>query len=182
MKSILVAVSVLVVSFVPRLAAADEWGCEVLLCVASSNPSWHGVPECHPPMDRLIQAMKAPGFSWPTCPEARAGKPGYEPFANCPPGWSATEGGVGRAGTRTELSRCMRPVNDCRGGAWTSRGFADKDRTEVRPDGTSRVYHDNRSCAYTEYVARPRREQPYYFDIRDETGDKHSRIYFDLTR
>ncbi|OWW02328.1 hypothetical protein ATY81_22035 [Rhizobium sp. R72] len=182
MKLILAVVSVLSVSVPARLAAADEWGCEVLLCAASSNPSWHSVPECHAPMGRLISAMKAPGFSWPTCPEGGAGKPGYEPFSNCPPGWSATEGGVGGAGTRAELSRCMRVVNDCRGGEWASRGIADHDRTEVRRDGTSRVYHDNRSCAYTEYMARPRREQPYYFDIGDETGDKQSRIYFDLRR
>ena len=49
---------------------ASEWGCEVLLCASSSNPSWRGVPACHPPMNRLISAMKKPGFDWPTCHEA----------------------------------------------------------------------------------------------------------------
>lgn len=51
---------------------ASEWGCEVLLCASSSNPSWRGVPACHLPMYRLISAMKRPGFSWPTCPEGGA--------------------------------------------------------------------------------------------------------------
>ena len=54
----------------PDRAEASEWGCEVLLCASSSNPSWRGVPACHPPMYRLISAMKGWGFSWPTCPEA----------------------------------------------------------------------------------------------------------------
>ena len=58
----------------PAPAAASEWGCEVLLCASSSNPSWRGVPACHPPMNRLISAMKKPGFDWPTCPEAGTGR------------------------------------------------------------------------------------------------------------
>ena len=28
---------------------ASDWGCEVLLCAASSNPSWHDVASCRPP-------------------------------------------------------------------------------------------------------------------------------------
>ncbi|WP_431323409.1 hypothetical protein [Rhizobium sp. YTU87027] len=178
MKLILAAVSLFLVSLLPRNAAADEWGCEVLLCVASSNPTWHGVPECRPAMDRLIVAMKAPGFSWPTCPEGGAGKPGYEAFADCPAGWSATQGDdVGRDATR-ELSRCMRSVDDCQG--WQSRGVDRGDRSQA--GGLGRVYHDRPPCAYIEYMARPRREQPYYFDIYDETSNRHSRLYFDLKR
>lgn len=51
---------------------ASEWGCEVLLCASSSNPSWRGVPACRPPMYRLISAMKGWGFSWPTMAVVRA--------------------------------------------------------------------------------------------------------------
>jgi hypothetical protein len=57
-------------------AEASEWGCKVLLCASSSNPSWRGVPACHPPMYRLISAMRRPGFSWPTCPRGRNGQTG----------------------------------------------------------------------------------------------------------
>jgi len=81
-----------------RLATASEWGCEILLCASSSNPSWRGVPACHPPMNRLISAMKRPSFSWPTCPEAGTGRPGYEQFEECPVGWAATTD-PGRIGT-----------------------------------------------------------------------------------
>ena len=67
----------------PDRAEASEWGCEVLLCASSSNPSWRGVPACHAPMYRLISAMGNWGFSWPTCPEAGTGKPGYEAYDDC---------------------------------------------------------------------------------------------------
>ncbi|NEJ83261.1 hypothetical protein GR268_43065, partial [Rhizobium leguminosarum] len=63
-----------------------SWGCQVLLCAASQNPSWHGVPYCVPPMTKLIAAMKEPGFSWPICHEANAGKPGRESYEDCPAG------------------------------------------------------------------------------------------------
>lgn len=81
-------------------AKASEWGCEVLLCAASSHPSWRGVDTCHPPMERLISAMKKPGFSWPTCPEGGAGKPGYEKYAECPAGWTPAADDVGGSGFR----------------------------------------------------------------------------------
>src|SRR6478735_5267175 len=68
-------------------ATASDWGCEVLLCAASSNPSWRGVASCHPPMKRLISAMKKPGFDWPTCPAAGTGSPGFERYAACPKGY-----------------------------------------------------------------------------------------------
>ncbi len=41
----------------PVAKAADaDWGCQVLLCAASSAPSWHQVPYCVPPMMKLITA------------------------------------------------------------------------------------------------------------------------------
>jgi hypothetical protein len=61
-----------------RNVHASEWGCEVLLCASSSDPSWRGVQACHPPMYRLISAMNGWGFKWPTCLEAGTGEPGYE--------------------------------------------------------------------------------------------------------
>ena len=158
---------------------ADEWGCEVLLCAASSAPSWHAVPECQPPMERLILAMKKPGFTWPTCPEGGAGKPGYEPFENCPTGWSPTEGGDGGDGYfRAEQSRCMRPGHNCRSG-----GFRDRDgygASDTGANGVTRIYHGDRGCDYTEYMSRSRRQQPYFFDIVDQTTKVPTRYYFDL--
>lgn len=146
-------------SFLPAVEApAGEWGCEVLLCASSSNPSWRGVPECHPPMSRLISAMSGWGFTWPTCPEAGTGKPGYEQHADCPAGWS-----VGYTdndhGARSEPNLCIQVQDTC-GTRYGSR----------RDD-----------CRQTVSMARPLRGEPYYFDIPNE-DDQITRHWFSLER
>ncbi|CDZ55181.1 Hypothetical protein NGAL_HAMBI2427_60720 [Neorhizobium galegae bv. orientalis] len=159
---------------------ASEWGCEVLLCAASSNPSWQGIESCHPPMEKLISAMKKPGFSWPTCPEGGAGKPGYEPYADCPMGWTATAGGDGNGDlSRQEFSKCMRQVTSCEGGSRWSR-FSDSGGS-ARAPGITRHYRGDNSCSYTEFQDRPRRSEPYFFDIRDQTTGKDERHWFALS-
>lgn len=180
-------VSMLAVIFVaemvvPRSAEASEWGCEVLLCAASSNPSWHDVGSCHPPMDRLISAMKQPGFSWPTCPEGGAGEPGHEKYADCPAGWVPTTGDSSDVDHFSrELSRCTRVVNTCRGGHWSTNSSGHGQR-ESTIGGVTRIYSGNGTCAYVEYTGRPKRSQPYYFDIRDESTGEAGRHWFDLQR
>ncbi|RUM10318.1 hypothetical protein [Rhizobium fabae] len=174
-RAILLALSVFGLPL--QAAQGSEWGCEVLLCAASDNPSWHEVESCHPPMERLITAMKRPGFSWPTCPEGGAGKPGYDRYADCPAGWQPVAGDQdydhGRSG---ELSRCSRTVRVCNGRTPQS---ADSDRQENTREGITREFLGRNSCEYREYVARPLRAQPYYFDIKSEQGGTE-RHYFDL--
>jgi hypothetical protein len=163
-------------------AQASEWGCEVLLCAASSNPSWHGVETCHPPMEKLILAMKTPGFSWPTCPEGGAGKPGYVKYANCPAGWAPAAGDDPRdKGFSGEASRCTRQVMTCRGGRGFSR-FTGKGYTETMADGVTRVYAGDSSCVYTEYKPRALPSEPHYFDIKDEATGQPNRFWFDLQK
>jgi len=127
-------------------AEASEWGCEVLLCASSSNPSWRGVPACHPPMHRLISAMRGWGFSWPTCPEAGTGKPGYEVYDDCPAGWSIGYSDQDHGGGQPDL--CVQVRNTCPSG---SGGRDD--------------------CQQTVTMPRPLREEPYYFDIRHDDGN-----------
>lgn len=43
-----VGAALLVIGGLGVPAQASDWGCEVLLCASSSNPSWRGVPACHP--------------------------------------------------------------------------------------------------------------------------------------
>ncbi|NNH32809.1 hypothetical protein C9413_26210 [Rhizobium sp. SEMIA 4085] len=161
---------------------ASEWGCEILLCAAAENPSWQGVQSCHPPMERLISAMKRPGFSWPTCPEGGAGKTGYQKYADCPAGWIPSAGqrdfdrGRGR-----ELSRCSRVVDRCSGRNFRPRYGSDNNRVVI--DGNiPRVYSGNNSCRYIEFSARPLRDKPYYFDIKDDNSGKETRRFFDLRK
>lgn len=134
-------------------AQAGEWGCEVLLCASSSNPSWHAVPACRPPMDRLIAAMSNWDFSWPTCPEAGTGKPGYERYGDCPAGWTVGYSQGGHAG-RGEPDLCIK-----KSGACSARN----------------------GCDSAVSMARPLREHPYYFDISSGDGST-SRHWFDLRR
>jgi hypothetical protein len=137
---------------------ASEWGCEVLLCASSSNPSWQGVPACHPPMSRLISAMRGWGFSWPTCPEAGTGRPGYEQYADCSAGWS-----VGYSendhGARRQPNLCIQVRDTC--------GYRYRGRQE--------------ECRKTVSITRPVRENPYYFDIPNHDG-QIGRHWFSLER
>jgi hypothetical protein len=163
----------------PKIASGSEWGCEVLLCAASSNPSWQGIAECRPPMEKLISAMKMPGFSWPTCPEGESGKPDFEAYEDCPAGWSATRPSVidDRSGS-TDPSQCMRTVTTCKPGFNLHGGGDDNGQTIIK-DGVTRVYSDD-GCAYTEYQDRARRRAPYFFVIEDDASRSKTRYYFDL--
>ncbi|WP_158693493.1 hypothetical protein [Neorhizobium alkalisoli] len=160
-------------------ADASEWGCEVLLCAASSNPSWRGVESCHPPMEKLISAMKEPGFSWPTCPEGGAGSPGYERYAECPAGWTPTDGDDQHSMSVRGQSRCMRAVNQCRGGQ-RFLGSSNGGQRRTTSDGVTRIFSGTNSCSFTEYKARPLRSDPYYFDIKDDQTSQSSRFWFNL--
>jgi hypothetical protein len=82
-------------------AADADWGCQIVLCVAAQTPSWHGIPYCVPPMQKLISAMALPGFSWPMCPAAGTKAPGYDEYENCPSGYTVAEDQSGH-GTNTE--------------------------------------------------------------------------------
>lgn len=146
----------------PRDAAASDWGCQVLLCASSSDPSWQEVAACHPPMERLIEAMSRPGFSWPACPEAGTGTPGYERYADCPEGWTPTiDPGRDHGG---EFSYCARKSTSCAG----SHGYI-----PVRDRG---------SCSAAETRSRPMRSEPYYFDIMDDNAGTLTRHWFNLRR
>ena len=140
----------------PDRVEASEWGCEVLLCASSSNPSWRGVPACHPPMHRLISAMGKWGFSWPTCPEAGTGRPGHERYGECPAGWSVGHSTQDRGGGQPDL--CVQVRNSC------PSGFGGRD-----------------GCEQTVTMSRPLREDPYYFDIRHNDGNL-TRHWFNLKR
>jgi len=108
MKNLLVGIVSAVAGCVPIYlilggdARADDWGCQVILCL--SNP---GGPtqfaECRPPISKLWQAL-AKGASFPTCSGVgfRASQPGYEPYS-CNDGYSLTA----RYGDRGQEAICI---------------------------------------------------------------------------
>ncbi len=158
----------------PANAEDASWGCQVLLCAASQNPSWHGVPYCVPPMTKLIAAMKEPGFSWPICHEANAGKPGHETYEDCPVGTTVGYSSQGNNGGGGEPDQCIKTVDICR-----SAGQRVSD-ADLRGAVIRRTFGD-RGDSCTEQIAtpRPRRTNPYFFDIPDEQGVKQ-RFWFNL--
>ncbi|MGO4450441.1 hypothetical protein AB4Y96_16085 [Phyllobacterium sp. TAF24] len=165
----------------PSQAADASWGCQVLLCAASESPSWHGVPYCVPPMQKLIAAMSLPGFSWPICKEGNAGKPGLEPYEPCPAGWTATSSDSSSGhGSSSAQNVCTRSLGRCNSKAA---------RNTVRGAGTSietkEVYaesgHNGSSCQIVQTQPRKLRAKPYFFDIPNSKGVKQ-RFWFDLNK
>lgn len=158
----------------PANAEDASWGCQVLLCAASQSPSWHGVPYCVPPMTRLIAAMTEPGFSWPICHEANAGKPGHETYDDCPAGTTVGYSSQGDNGWRGEPDRCVKTVDVCR-----SPGLHGSD-AGLRGSVIRRSFGEQgNSCIEQIATPRPRRADPYFFDIPDDSGVKQ-RFWFNL--
>lgn len=153
LNTLLTTATVLATMLSPAAARADDapWGCQVLLCAASQNPSWHGVPYCVPPMTKLIAAMKLPGFTWPICPGAGTGAPGYQQYDDCPAGYTPTEDMSGHGGG--SQSSCVKRA--ATGGGHGNIGEA------------------------IDRIPRPLKKEPYYFDITGSGGDR-SRFWFDL--
>jgi hypothetical protein len=131
-------------------------------------------------MEKLITAMKRPGFSWPICPGAGTGKPGYERYAECPAGWTPIAGDSVRDEASGKLPQCMRRQTTCRPGYRSSRYSGS--RTVASDDGVTRVFSDGRSCAFTEFMPRPLRRDPYYFDMKEEISGQITRFWFNLRK
>ncbi|MGB0126802.1 MAG: hypothetical protein WBP72_04120, partial [Rhodocyclaceae bacterium] len=96
-------------------AQADNWGCEVMLCL--SNPAGpRAVPECKGPIDRLEDHLRH-GGSFPTCQlsngagSASAGtyaRQNFTYYDPCPAGTSALAAGARGAAARDAQLRTAR--------------------------------------------------------------------------
>lgn len=158
----------------PAKAQDASWGCQVLLCAASQNPSWHGVPYCVPPMTRLVAAMSKPGFSWPVCQEAKAGEPGRETYEDCPAGTTVGYSSRGDNDWQGEPDQCIRTVDTC----------GSPRRRDIDPEAAGltinrRFGEDGESCIQQVATPRPRRADPWFFDIPNDKGVKE-RFWFNL--
>jgi hypothetical protein len=150
-----------VIGLSSHVASADQWGCEVLLCL--SNPAGPtAVEECEPPIHRLWDHLRN-GHEFPTCDMAKDGnssayaKLGFNFFDPCPPGThplargeravQATMGGGMRAAWKPAS------VSEVRIGIGDGEGYSFSDRyakpmplvcvgsqigmTSISPDGRS---------------------------------------------
>ncbi len=188
MKRLLLKLAGIAVFLIPpsdwTRAQDASWGCQVLLCAASREPSWQGIGYCVPPMTRLIREMKKPRFSWPICREANVDKSGYEEYGDCPVGTRVNPNG--NHGTNpTTVDRCIQTVDRCEDRAEFQSHYGDEivnERTGVRLrylDSGNDDWRNRNSCLVEISIPRPRRTDPYYFDIADGEGGKR-RFWFNL--
>ena len=132
----------------PAVAQGASLGCWVLLCAASVNPSWIGVPACVPKMEQLFD-MLARGDPWPPCPEGgEVGGLNYQPYLPCPDDTIAGN-----------------MINNGRGGGgeeWEPNANGDLcGRTTVVNGG----FRDNGPTQTVTTTARPVRIRPYNVQI-----------------
>lgn len=71
-KSVLISSFVLGIQPISARARDASFACKVLLCGASTNPSWPSIPYCVPIMQQAI-AMQAVGIAVGVCVEAMTG-------------------------------------------------------------------------------------------------------------
>lgn len=156
-----------------RSAHADEWGCQVALCL--SNP---GGPtqfaECRPPIHKLWRWL-AKGRSFPTCSGIgfQSSHPRYEPY-HCSDGYrlSAGYGSNERDGTCVSTSR--QPV---------SNSFCRRDRDSAGGSNGSVIsprwqQTDGRYQCMAYTLSRPLvREKPRYIDVTID-GVGKQRVWF----
>ena len=175
----------------PSESRASEWGCQVLLCLSGD---WQGTPSCHPPIYKLIAAMKEPGFNWPICPQANSSGARYEPYENCPEGWTPYSPITDEHGQRHDASMCRSKsaafvtsgIRSRNGGGDRNNGY--RTATVKIGDQTVQAHvttvsdggHGNRSTTYYE-ISRPKRAKPYYIEYDDANGVRQ-RSWFNLNR
>lgn len=142
-------------------ARADDWGCQVLLCLSNPGGATEYV-ECRPPVQKLWREM-AEGHSFPTCSGAgfQSSRPGYEPYY-CNAGYML-EGSYGARGEQvTCISTSLQRVSEAfchsgRDGHYAEKSSVQSPRWQ-RQDGRFRC------IGYP--VVRPNvRSQPHYVDV-----------------
>lgn len=157
----------------PGKAQANDWGCEVILCL--SNP---GGPtqftECRPPIQKLWREL-AEGHSFPTCGGVgfSSSRPGYEPYY-CETGYRLESDFGPRGQEATCVSTGLQPVSDA-----FCPNFGDsysfRDRSVLSPRWQR---EDGRRHCMGYPTALPNvRPQPHYVDVTID-GAARQRVWY----
>jgi len=154
-------------------ARADEWGCQVILCLSNpGGPTQYA--ECRPPIQKLWRWLTK-GRSFPTCSGVgfQSSRPQYEPY-HCPDGYRLSGGYGPRGRDGTCVSTVMQPVSDsvCR----RERDNAGRSNGSVISPRWRQWDGRYRCMGYT--VSRPLvREKPRYIDLTIN-GVGKQRVWF----
>jgi len=156
-----------------RNARADEWGCQVILCLSNpGGPTQYA--ECRPPIQRLWRHL-AKGRSFPACSGVgfQSSRPHCEPYY-CNAGYRLSDGYGPRGIDATCVSTLPQAVSDSfcqrdRDGGGSNNGSVMSPRWQRE--------NDRYQCmAYT--VARPLvREKSRYIDVTID-GVGKQRVWF----
>lgn len=142
-------------------ARADEWGCQVILCLSNPGGATQ-YAECRPPVQKLWRWV-AKGHSFPTCSGVgfQSSRPGYDPYY-CNEDYTLTSsfGSGGRVATCVSTS--LRPVD---------RRFCSFARDDNGGDYSSVLSprwqrQGGRLQCMAKITSRPNvREQPHFIDV-----------------
>jgi hypothetical protein len=142
-------------------ARADDWGCQVILCLSNPGGSTE-YAQCRPPIQKLWREL-AEGRSFPTCSGLgfHSNRPGYEPHY-CDAGYTLSGGYGPRGEDATCVSTSLQRVNNtlCSNG----RDGYDTDTNKVLSPHWQREGGGPQCMAYP--IERPNvRSQPHYVDV-----------------
>jgi hypothetical protein len=148
-------------------AQADDWGCQVILCLSNpGGPTQYG--ECRPPIEKLWRQL-AKGHFFPSCSAAgfQASRPRYEPYY-CDEGYRLTI----RYGDRGQEASCV---------STTPQIVSDSEcYSDGRNAGFSSAWRWNggaRQCQRS-VTTRPHvRTQPHYVDVTID-GIGRQRVWY----
>ncbi|WP_370051197.1 hypothetical protein [Sinorhizobium fredii] len=149
------------------IARADDWGCEVILCLSNPGGATQYAP-CRPPIHRLWREL-ARGHAFPTCSSVgfRASRPRYEPYY-CNEGFRLTTRTNDRGNEASCISMTPQTVSksECYYG-------------EAGGVPSSRWYRASGQRQCRRYVTRrPNvRSKPHFFDVTID-GIGRQRVWY----
>ncbi|MGF0524085.1 hypothetical protein ACQEDT_21425 [Agrobacterium pusense] len=173
MKSLLLSVSWMLSSYLisGSNARADDWGCQVILCLSNSGGATQ-YAECRPPIQKLWRAL-AKGHSFPTCSGVgfHSSRPGYEPYY-CNDSFRLSRS----YGPRGEQATCVSTALERVEGSLCSSGRDDDDSSSVLSARWQR--RDGRLQCMGYPITRPNvRSQPNYIDVTID-GVGRQRVWY----
>ena len=155
-----------------RSARADDWGCQVILCLSNpGSPTQYA--ECRPPIEKLWRSL-ARGHSFPTCSGVgfQSSQPKYEPYF-CNAAHRLSTGYGPRGSEATCISTALQIVSGtfC---SWDRDGGSSNN--SVMSPRWQRDNGRTQCMAYT--VERPLvRDKPRYIDVTID-GVGKQRVWF----
>ena len=156
-----------------RDARADNWGCQVILCLSNpGGPTQYS--ECRPPVEKLWRWL-AKGRSFPTCSGAgfQASRPFYEPY-HCNTGYRLSTGYGPKGRDATCLSTSLQAVSHSF--CLSNGDVDDANNSFVVSPRWQRV--DGRYECLARTLKRPLvREKPRYVEVTIE-GVGKQRVWF----